>query len=96
MVHVKYAEVANKTQALRSRLQSEFEQMNGAYKDALHSLVAMDGAANAEILNAMKANQDKARLAAEVLTKLLEFIEISSQQMELSEQNVVRFFHAIK
>ena len=96
MVLVRYAEVTSQTQELRNRLHMEFVQMNAAYKDALTSLVNMDGQANAEILGAMNENQNKARIASEILSKLLEFIEISSQQMELSEQNVIRFFQAVK
>ena len=70
--------------------------MNAAYSNALASLVSMDGAANAEILNAMQVNREKARLATEILTKLLDFIDISSQQVEFSEQNVARFFQDAK
>ena len=95
MILVRYAEVASQTQALRSQLQSEFMEMNAAYQSALTSLVNMDGMANGEILAAMQANQEKARLASEILTKLLEFIEISSQQVEITEQNIVRFFQSV-
>lgn len=95
MILVNYAQVASTTQTLKNRLQTEFMAMNSAYRDALTSLVIMDGAANAEFISAMQANQEKARLAAEILTKLLDFIEVSSQQVELSEQNVKRFFEAV-
>ena len=96
MISIRYTEVAAKTQMLKDQLQSEFMEMNATYKNALTSLVLMDGSANAEILNAMQMNQEKARLASEILTKLLDFIEVSAQQVEFSEQNIKRFFQAVK
>ena len=91
-IKINYPEVYSKTTELRQRIQSEIQELEGTYRQANASLRRMDSKTNGAIIETMEANQEKARVTAETLTKLLSFIETAAQQVEREENAMSRVF----
>jgi len=89
---VNYEAVYSKTRELRQRLQSELREAQTTYRQAHTDLRRLDSSTNAELVEAMQINQQKANLTAETLTKLLAFIEASTRQVERDESHMTRSF----
>jgi len=49
-------------------------------------LDGVDGATQAALMEAIRQNREKARIAARTMTKLLSFMENSTKQVESAEQ----------
>jgi len=91
-IKINYEEVYSKTAELRQRLQSESREAEATYRQASQTLRRMDGKTNAEYTEAIAANQEKSRITAETLTKLIAFIESSARQVERDEAIITRTF----
>jgi len=82
---IQYDAVYSKTAELRSRLETELEQMEATYRQADPIMQDMDGKTNAAFKEAMAKNQRKAKVATETLHKLLAFMELSARQVQHNE-----------
>ena len=91
-IRINYEEVYSKTAECRQRIQSELREMETEYRHAQSALHRMDGSTNAAFMEAMVSNQEKARSAAETLSKLLSFIEASTRQIERDEMLMAQVF----
>ena len=89
---VQYDVVYSKTAELRQRLEAELQEMDNAYHQCRASLRRMDSRTNGVLMEAMEINQQKARVTAETLTKLLAFIDTSAKQVERDELVIKRAF----
>jgi len=94
-IFINYDEVYSKTAALRRRAVDELREANTAYRQIASSLRRMDGSTNAEIEDAMQANQQMSQTTVDTLTKLLSFIELSARQVERGEQTMARAFRSV-
>jgi len=92
-IRINYEEVYSKTAELRQRIQSELQEMEGAYRQAGSTLHSMDSRTNAVIIESMEANRIKAQVTAETLTKLLSFIDTAAKQVERDESTIARSFN---
>ena len=93
---VNYEEVYSKTAELRQRIEFELHEMDATYHRCQVDLQGMDGSANAAFIEAVEANQIKARVTAEVLTNLLRFMELSTRQVEQDEMKLKAMFDATR
>jgi len=91
-IKINYQEVYSKTAELRQRIQSELQEMETTYRQTNSTLHSMDSRTNAEIMESMEINRQKAQVTAETLTKLLSFIEASAQHVERDESTLARSF----
>jgi len=91
-IRINYEEVYAKAAELRQRITAELREMDAAYRQAQTSLRQMDSQTNAEFIESMRFNQEKAQITAETLTKLLSFIESSARQCEREERDISRMF----
>jgi hypothetical protein len=84
--------VYSKTAELRQRIETELREMDTEYHQVRLSLQRMDSRTNATLMETMTENQQKARLTADTLHKLLAFIDTSARQVERNEQMIARVF----
>jgi len=91
-IRINYEEVYAKTAELRQRLTAELREMDMEYRQIQSDLRRLDGRTNAEFIEAMKMNQQKAQMTVETLTKLLTFIESSAREIERDEAMTSRIF----
>jgi len=91
-IKINYAEVYAKTAEIRKHIQSELQQMDTVYRQTQSSLQRMDSSTNAAIIETMALNQEKNRASAEVLTKLLSFIDTAAKQIERDESMIANVF----
>jgi len=82
---IQYNTIYTKTTQLRSRIEAELSDMENTYRQVEHELHDVDGETNAYFMETMERNQIKAKTTAEILHKLLTFIELSSRQVEYNE-----------
>ena len=95
-IKINYEEVYSKTAELRQRLQDELRETESIYRQANQSIRRMDGKTNAEYTEAIAANQQKARVTTETLTKLISFIEASAKQVERDEAMIARSLTSVR
>ena len=90
---VNYDAVAAEVRNLRNHVNSNI--INTATRDyrmVQNTLHDSDGATNASYQTAMDENIRKTVSAAQVLNRLLHFIESSSRQIQTAENNIARVF----
>jgi len=85
-IEINYNEIYSITASLRSRLEANVKDMEASYSQIQSSLGTMDGATNATLMEAMEQNKQKAHVSAEILDKLLYFIQSTTQQAQLDDQ----------
>ena len=93
-IEINYNEIHSITASLRSRLESNVNDMETSYSRIQSSLGTMDGATNAALMEAMEQNKQKAHISAEILDKLLYFIQSATQQAQLNDQEKSIFFES--
>ena len=93
---VNYEEVYSKTAELRQHIEFELHEMDATYRRCQANLQGMDGRANAAFIEAVEANQMKARVTAEISTNLLRFMELSARQIEQDEMKLKAMFDAAR
>jgi len=91
-IKINYQEIYSKTAELRQRIQSELQEMETTYRQTNSTLHSMDSRTNAEIMESMEINRQKAQVTAETLTKLLSFIDEAARQVEHDESKMSRAF----
>jgi len=91
-IQVQYEAVYSKTAELRSRIESELQEMDTSYRQTESALHRLDSRTNAVLMETMRENQRKAQVTCETLRKLLAFIDTSARQVERDEQMLVRVF----
>ena len=93
-IKINYEAVYNKTRELSNRLQNEIRDMDSNYRHIQAGLQQMDSRTNAVLMEAVVENQNKARVTAESLQRLLVFIENATREVELEEQELTRMYNA--
>ena len=91
-IKINYEAVFSKTLELRQRVQQELQEMENIYRQTSQTLRQLDGSTNAAYVESMEANREKARVTAETLTKLINFIDASAKHVEREENNLSRTF----
>jgi len=76
---IDYTTVFNEVALLKGGILNEIGTMEQGYSQALASIDNLDGAAHAALLEAVERDKQKGLVTAEVLTKLLEFIENAAE-----------------
>jgi len=76
---IEYLTVFSEVALLKGDILNEVGTIEQGYAQALASIDNLDGAAHATLLEAVKWNRQKGLVTAEVLTKLLEFIENAAE-----------------
>jgi len=91
---INYDEVYRKTAEMCRNIETELREMDTAYRHVGSMLNrVVDGKTNAVFAQAMEVNQQKARVTAETLHKLLNFMETSARQVERAEGMHTRAFN---
>jgi len=91
-IKINYAEVYSKTAELRNRLEAELREMDAGYRQVHSTLQGMDSRTNATFMEAMAANQSKARITSETMIRLLSFMDGAAREAEQKEQQIARVF----
>lgn len=91
-ISINYSEVYSKITELRTRLRSELRDTNNTNRQTVSALNRMDGAANAQMAEAVQLTQNRTQATAGTLEKLLMVMETSARQVERTEQNIARTF----
>ena len=92
-VKLNYEAVYSRVRMLHSNLAAQLREMDTGYRNIQSSLRCMDSHTNAEIMATVEANQEKARVTAECLQRLLIFIESATREVEQEEANWTRIFN---
>ena len=94
-IHVKYDEVYAEVAKLKSYLASNvFGLADTGYRKIQADLSRMDGKANAVLMEIMEAHHEKTAVTADTIYKLLDFITVSTKQIEINEQRIARAMSA--
>jgi len=93
-IQINYEAVNTETTKLRRRQSDLVDQVNTHYRQIQNELRAVDGAANAQLIEALEVNCQKAMAASRTLDQLLSFISGASRQVESSEQMIAQVFTA--
>jgi len=91
-IQINYDAVNAETTKMRRQQTDLVDQVNTQYRQIQNELRSVDGATNAQLIEAMEVNCQKAMAASSVLNRLLTFISGASRQVESSEQNISRVF----
>ena len=94
-IKIQYDKIYSEIPKLRSLVSSNIiDYCNTQHQDMQSQLRGVDGAANAQLLEALEANRLKTLEAAGTLEKLLQFIFDSAKQIEINEQHMARAMNA--
>jgi len=91
-LRVNYAAVYSTVAQLKGSIRTVVNTTDQEYAQLLPTVRTMDSASNANFQNAINRNQRKAVVTAEILEKLVTFIENSARQLERQEQRAVTSF----
>ena len=91
-IQINYEVVNTETTKLKRQQTELIDQVNTHYRQIQNELRGVDGAANAQLIEALEVNCHKAIAASRTLDQLLTFIAGASRQIESSEQKIARVF----
>ena len=91
-IQINYDAVNVETTKLRRQQTDLVDQVNTQYRHIQNELRGVDGAANAQLIEAMEVNCQKAMAASRTLDRLLGFISDASKQVETCEQKIAHVF----
>ena len=91
-IQINYEAVNTETAKLRRQQTDLVDQVRTQYRQIQGELRRVDGAANAQLMEAMDINCQKAVSACATLERLLSFISGASRQVETSEQRIAHVF----
>ena len=91
-IQINYDAVNAETTKLRRQQTDLVDQVNTQYRQIQSELRQVDGAANAQLIEAMEVNCQKAIAASKTLDRLITFISGASRQVEAGEQRIARVF----
>jgi len=90
--NIDYRTVFSEVEVLRGDILGEVGDAERVYTEALASIDNLDGAAHAALLEAVERDKQKALVTAEVLTKLLDFINNAAEYyLEVDRNNAALF-----
>jgi len=84
-ISINYNEVYSTVATLKGDLTARLNRIDGHYSQLLTSARNMDSSSNKSLCEAMEKNKRKAAATAEILEKVLDFIESSTRQVQLQE-----------
>ena len=87
-IHINYGTVQAQTSNIRSTAASQLQNSKSACSGVQASLSSKDSATNASYIRAIELNQSKAQSATRGITKLLNFISGSAEQMRLEDERL--------
>jgi hypothetical protein len=92
-IRVNYDEVYESISQIRSDITTKITEVNEQYNKLLSDAAHLDSASNAALITAIKRNVNKAEVTAELLDKLLSFINNSTKQVQFEEARIASRFH---
>ena len=87
-IKLNYDEVYSRASALQYRLENALSNMEDEYSQLEPALAQSDGKANAALIETIIANQEKSRIAAMTLHKLLSFMSNSTLRMQETDMGI--------
>ena len=94
-IFIDYEAVYTSCREWRRRLQTEVRDVDAEYRQIQSSLQNMDGRANAQMIEAVGANQGNIQLTVETLLRLLDTMESTAQAVEQEELRVKQMFNMV-
>jgi hypothetical protein len=91
-IRVNHANVYSRTARQNSSIKGQLNAMASQYSSIISALDGLDSATNAAMKTAMEQNQKKALAAAQIMEKLLSFIDRSARQMEMQDHRMASRF----
>ena len=93
-IRINYEAVNTETAKLRRQQADLVDQVNTHYRQIQNELRVVDSATNAQLMEALEVNCQKAMAASRILDQLLSFISGASRQVESSEQKIAQVLTA--
>jgi len=93
-IQVNFNEVSTITAQHRAAINQAISSLESEYTQLLSSLRNMDGATNAAFVATTQQNMQKAVTTAQILERLLSFIDESARQVQIKEQTIAAKFNA--
>jgi len=91
-IAIQYDAVYTKVAEYRTRINAELQEVEACYRHIQQDLHGMDGATNAAYFTLMQENKRKVEATAEILHKLLTFIDVSAMQFQAEEMLIKKSF----
>ena len=95
-IHIDYQAVNEQTAKLRRQQAEMVNEVRTHYRNIQNELRGVDGSANAQLIEAMEINCQKAIAASGILDRLLMFMSSASRQVESSEMLIAQAFTATR
>jgi len=93
-IQVNFNQVSTITAQHRSAINQAISNLDREYTQLLSSLRNLDSATNAAFTETTQQNRQKAVATAQILERLLSFIDESARQVQAKEQRIAAKFNA--